>query len=128
MKKEDLPISPHLQIYKPQITSLLSISHRVTGFSLNFSLIILVSGLLCITLGEVYFLLFIEILNTIPLKIILFLTLLGFSYHLLNGIRHIFWDFGFFLENRSSAILGYIVIIFSLISSVSFSILIGLFS
>ena len=128
MKKEDLPISPHLQIYKPQITSLLSISHRVTGFSLNFSLIILVSGLLCITLGEVYFLLFIEILNTIPLKIILFLTLLGFSYHLLNGIRHIFWDFGFFLENRSSAIFGYIVIIFSLISSVSFSILIGLFS
>ena len=127
MKKEDLPISPHLQIYKPQITSLLSISHRVTGFSLNFSLIILVSGLLCITLGEVYFLLFIEILNTIPLKIILFLTLLGFSYHLLNGIRHIFWDFGFFLENRSSAIFGYIVIIFSLISSVSFSILIGLF-
>ena len=66
MKKEDLPISPHLQIYKPQITSLLSISHRVTGFALNFSLIILVSGLLCITLGEVYFLLFIEILNTIP--------------------------------------------------------------
>lgn len=128
MKKEDLPISPHLQIYKPQITSLLSISHRVTGFALNFSLIILVSGLLCITLGEVYFLLFIEILNTIPLKIILFLTLLGFSYHLLNGIRHIFWDFGFFLENRSSAIFGYIVIIFSLISSVSFSILIGLFS
>jgi len=127
MKKEDLPISPHLQIYKPQITSLLSISHRVTGFALNFSLIILVSGLLCITLGEVYFLLFIEILNTIPLKIILFLTLLGFSYHLLNGIRHIFWDFGFFLENRSSAIFGYIVIIFSLISSVSFSILIGLF-
>ncbi|MAI76084.1 MAG: succinate dehydrogenase, cytochrome b556 subunit [Pelagibacteraceae bacterium TMED65] len=128
MKKEDLPISPHLQIYKPQITSLLSISHRVTGFALNFSLIILVSGLLCITLGEVYFLLFIEILNTIPLKIILFLTLLGFSYHLLNGIRHIFWDFGFFLENRSSAIFGYVVIIFSLISSVSFSILIGLFS
>ena len=128
MKKEDLPISPHLQIYKPQITSLLSISHRVTGFALNFSLIILVSGLLCITLGEVYFLLFIEILNTVPLKIILFLTLLGFSYHLLNGIRHIFWDFGFFLENRSSAIFGYIVIIFSLISSVSFSILIGLFS
>lgn len=128
MKKDDLPISPHLQIYKPQITSLLSISHRVTGFALNFSLIILVSGLLCITLGEVYFLLFIEILNTIPLKIILFLTLLGFSYHLLNGIRHIFWDFGFFLENRSSAIFGYVVIIFSLISSVSFSILIGLFS
>ncbi len=128
MKKEDLPISPHLQIYKPQITSLLSISHRVTGFALNLSLIILVSGLLCITLGEAYFLFFIKILSTIPLKIVLFLTLLGFSYHLLNGIRHIFWDFGFFLENRSSAIFGYFVIILSLISSVSFSILIGLFS
>ncbi len=127
MKKQDLPLSPHLQIYKPQITSLLSISHRITGFALNFSLTILVIGLFCIALGETYFIYFIGILNTIPLKIILFITILGFTYHLLNGLRHILWDFGLFLENKSSTILGYLVIFFSVLSSILISTLIGLF-
>ena len=127
MKKQNLPLSPHLQIYKPQITSLLSISHRISGVALNFSLVLLVLGLLCVTLGESYFLLFISLINSIPIKIIMFLTILGFSYHFLNGIRHIIWDFGFLLGNRSSAIFGYIIIATSFISSILVSYLIGLF-
>ena len=106
MKKQDLPLSPHLQIYKPQITSLLSISHRISGVALNFVLVILVLGLLCITLGESYFELLISLINSFPIKIIIFLAILGFSYHFLNGIRHIIWDFGFLLGSRSSAIFG----------------------
>ena len=103
MKKENLPLSPHLQIYKPQITSLLSISHRISGIALNFSLIILITGLLSLSLGEYYYNLFIFIINSYPLKIFIFLTILGFSYHLLNGIRHMIWDLGFFLENPAQA-------------------------
>ena len=87
MKKQDLPLSPHLQIYKPQITSLLSISHRISGVALNFVLVILVLGLLCITLGESYFELLISLINSFPIKIIIFLAILGFSYHFLNGVR-----------------------------------------
>lgn len=128
MKKQDLPISPHLQIYKPQITSILSISHRATGFALNFSLTFLILGLLCIALGEKYFNFYLSIINSIPFKIIFLLTILSFSYHLFNGIRHIFWDFGFFLENKSSTIFGYLVIFLTLVSSISISILIGLFA
>ena len=127
MKKQDLPLSPHLQIYKPQITSLLSISHRISGVALNFMLIILVLGLLCITLGESYFELLISLINSFPIKIILFLAILGFSYHFLNGIRHIIWDFGFLLGNRSSAIFGYFIIATSFISSIFISRLLGLF-
>ncbi len=127
MKKQDLPLSPHLQIYKPQITSLLSISHRISGVALNFVLIILVLGLLCITLGESYFELLISLINSFPIKIILFLAILGFSYHFLNGIRHIIWDFGFLLGNRSSAIFGYFIIATSFISSIFISRLLGLF-
>ena len=127
MKKQDLPLSPHLQIYKPQITSLLSLSHRISGVALNFVLIIFVLGLLCITLGESYFELLISLINSFPIKIIIFLAILGFSYHFLNGIRHIIWDFGFLLENRSSAIFGYIIIASSLISSILISRLLGLF-
>ena len=127
MKKNNLPISPHLQIYKPQITSILSISHRITGVSLNFSLIIIVLGLFCLTLGEKYFTYFIFIMSSIPLKIIMFLTILGFCYHFLNGIRHIIWDFGLFLENKSSAILGYLVVALSMISSVAIALVLELF-
>ena len=127
MKKQDLPLSPHLQIYKPQITSLLSISHRISGVALNFVLLILVLGLLCITLGESYFELLISLITSFPIKIIIFLAILGFSYHFLNGIRHIIWDFGFHLGNRSSAIFGYIIIATSFISSIFISRLLGLF-
>ena len=127
MKKQDLPLSPHLQIYKPQITSLLSISHRISGVALNFVLVILVLGLLCITLGESYFELLISLINSFPIKIILFLAVLGFSYHFLNGIRHIIWDFGFLLGNKSSAIFGYFIIATSFISSIFISRLLGLF-
>ena len=127
MKKQDLPLSPHLQIYKPQITSLLSISHRISGVALNFVLVIVVLGLLCITLGESYFELLISFINSFPIKIIIFLAILGFSYHFLNGIRHIIWDFGFLLGNRSSAIFGYFIIATSIISSILISRLLGLF-
>ena len=127
MKKQDLPLSPHLQIYKPQITSLLSISHRISGVALNFMLVILVLGLLCITLGESYFELLISLITFFPIKIIIFLAILGFSYHFLNGIRHIIWDFGFLLGNRSSAIFGYFIIATSFISSILISRLLGLF-
>jgi len=127
MKKQDLPLSPHLQIYKPQITSLLSISHRISGVALNFVLVIVVLGLLCITLGESYFELLISFINSFPIKIIIFLAILGFSYHFLNGIRHIIWDFGFLLGNRSSAIFGYFIIATSIISSIFISRLLGLF-
>jgi len=127
MKKQDLPLSPHLQIYKPQITSLLSISHRISGVALNFVLVMLVLGLLCITLGESYFELLISLITFFPIKIIIFLAILGFSYHFLNGIRHIIWDFGFLLGIRSSAIFGYFIIATSIISSIFISRLLGLF-
>ena len=127
MKKQDLPLSPHLQIYKPQITSLLSISHRISGVALNFVLVMLVLGLFCITLGESYFELLISLITFFPIKIIIFLAILGFSYHFLNGIRHIIWDFGFLLGSRSSAIFGYFIIATCIISSILISRLLGLF-
>ena len=128
MKKKELPLSPHLQIYKPQITSILSITHRITGFALNFSLVLFVIGLLSISSGESYYLIYLSYLKTFPLKIIFFLTILGFIYHLLNGFRHILWDFGLFLENKSASIFGYLIIILTLISTIYLSFVLGFFS
>ena len=102
MKKSELPISPHLQIYKPQITSILSITHRITGLCLNFLILFVSLWLLSLSLGENVYSYFIMFSNTIFMKLIMSVSIFGLSYHAMNGIRHIFWDFGFFLNNSSS--------------------------
>ena len=124
MNTTNRPLSPHLQIYKPQLTSVLSISHRMTGFAL--SMIILLSPII------IYFLTYsfethqimISILRNTFVKIIFSLTLFGLLYHLCNGIRHLAWDAGYGLDLESSYKSGYVVII----SSVALTFLILLFS
>jgi succinate dehydrogenase / fumarate reductase cytochrome b subunit len=118
MKKSELPISPHLQIYKPQITSILSITHRITGVCLNFLIIFVSLWLLSLSLGENIYNYFIEFSNTIFMKLVMSISIFGLSYHAMNGIRHIFWDFGFFLNNSSALISGIIVVLSSFVLSI----------
>lgn len=127
MSKEQLPISPHLQIYKPQITSILSIAHRITGFSLNFLLILVLLWITALTHGEKTYDIFINFIFFFPVRVIVFFSILGFSYHMLNGIRHMFWDLGYFIENKSAAILGYLILIISLSLTFFLSVFLGLF-
>jgi len=117
MKKQNLPLSPHLQIYKPQITSVLSIMHRITGFSLTFIIILLIFGLLTVAIGERYYNTFILYLTSYPLKLIFFPVVYGLSYHMLNGIRHILWDFGLLISNRQATISGILIIALSILVS-----------
>ncbi len=118
MKKSELPISPHLQIYKPQITSILSIAHRISGFCLSFLIIFVSVWLLTLSLGETFYNYFIEFSNTIFMKLIMSISLFAFSYHAMNGVRHIFWDFGFFLNNSSALISGIIVVLLAFALSI----------
>ena len=119
MKKTELPISPHLQIYKPQITSVLSIGHRISGFCLNFFLLFIGLWVFSLALGETYYVLFLKLSSFFLIKFLLSIGLLGFTYHALNGVRHIFWDFGFFLDKISSSIFGIIIVLFSIGISIS---------
>ena len=118
MKKTELPISPHLQKYKPQLTSILSIAHRITGFCLNFLIIFVSLWLLSLSLGETFYNYFVEFSSTVFMKLVMSITIFGLSYHAMNGIRHIFWDFGFFLNNSSALISGIIVVSLALMLSV----------
>ena len=94
------PLSPHLQVYKPQLTSVLSISHRATGIALSAGTLYLVWQLLAAANGPDAY----EIFQGFAGSWLGLLVLLGWSvslfYHLLNGIRHLFWDagYGFTLE------------------------------
>ena len=125
--KKNLPISPHLQIYKPQITSILSITHRITGSGLNLALILLSLWIISFGLGSDVYANFVTIFETIFVKIIVYFIVLGISYHALNGIRHILWDFGLMISNKAALVSGLVIIFTSVILSFLISNFIGLF-
>ena len=109
------PLSPHLQIYKPQLTSILSITHRFTGVVLSLFSILIPFSLVFISFGSDYYQLFLQILDHIIIKIILIGTVFSLAFHLSNGVRHLFWDMGLGLSIKDSYMSGYLVILLSLV-------------
>lgn len=94
VRKRPRPLSPHLQIYKPQITSVMSIFHRITGVGLSFGTLLLVCWLTAAATGpEAYGK--VQAFMASPIGILL---LMGWSwalmYHLCTGVRHLVWDMG----------------------------------
>ena len=108
------PLSPHLQIYKPQLTSILSILHRGTGIALSMGSIILVFWVIALTLGDTTYTLYLNIINNWFGKLILFGFTFALFYHLSNGIRHLFWDAGYGYDLKQAYMSGSLVIFFSL--------------
>jgi succinate dehydrogenase / fumarate reductase cytochrome b subunit len=109
------PLSPHLTIYKSQITSIVSIFHRISGsvLSLSFmSLALILSG--DVVFSEYY--LFYNLSFKIGIYFYWFLATLGYFsilfvfFHLSNGIRHLIWDLGIGLEIKNVYITGFIVL------------------
>ena len=114
------PLSPHLQIYRWHISSLLSITHRISGVINLLALIIILFWLIVLSLGENNYESFLLIINSFFGKFILIGFTWSMSFHLLSGIRHLFWDFGYGYEIKTANISGIIVIIFSLAMTVAF--------
>ena len=88
------PLSPHLTIYRPQVTSILSIIHRATGVAMAVSMALVVWWLLAAATGPEYFALVDGLLTSWLGALILIGSAAAFFYHLLNGIRHMWWDIG----------------------------------
>lgn len=109
MSVSNRPLSPHLQIYKPQLTSITSILHRATGVALAVGTLFLVWWLMAAATGGVYF----DFVQGIMGSWIGLLVLAGFSYalfyHLCNGIRHLFWDAGYGYELETAYMSGKLV-------------------
>jgi len=104
------PLSPHLQIYRPQITSVLSISHRLTGAALGAGLLLLVYWLAALAAGDRAYAAALEVFGAWPVKIVLFLGVFAFFYHLCNGIRHLWWDTGRGFEIEQVNRSGWVVL------------------
>ena len=114
------PLSPHLQIYRWHISSLLSITHRIAGVINLLALILIFFWLVVLSLGESNYELFLSIINSFFGKSILIGLTWSMSFHLLSGIRHLVWDLGYGFEIKTANISGTIVIITSLVGTVIF--------
>ncbi len=110
MEQQDRPLSPHLQVYRPQLTSVMSISHRVCGVALSVGSLLLIYWLSAAAAGPEAFSRAQGMLGGFFGQIILFLFTYALFYHLCNGVRHLYWDSGNGLEIDAVYRTGYIVI------------------
>ena len=120
MNDSKTPLSPHLQIYRWHISSLLSITHRISGVINLLALIFIFFWLINLSLGESNYELFLLIINSFFGKFILIGFTWSMNFHLLSGIRHLAWDLGYGFEIKTANISGIIVIFFSLALTIMF--------
>ena len=114
------PLSPHLQIYRWQISSLLSIAHRISGVINLLALVFIFFWLVFLSFGESNYELFLLIINSFFGKFILIGFTWSMSFHILSGIRNVAWDLGYGFEIKTANISGIIVIICSLVLTIIF--------
>ena len=120
MKDNQNPISPHLQIYRWHISSLLSITHRIVGIANLLALILIFFWFLVLSLGESNYELFLIAINSFLGKFILIGFSWSMSFHIFSGLRHLAWDMGYGFETKTANISGILVIISSLALTVIF--------
>ena len=110
MSNQDRPLSPHLQVYRPQITSVLSIAHRASGIVLAAGLLPLLWWLAAAASGEGAFGAAQEAAGSFLGRLFLFGWTFALFYHLCNGIRHLFWDFGRGFELATVSLSGWLAV------------------
>ena len=117
MENKNNPLSPHLQVYRWHISSLLSISHRIVGI-INFIFIILISSILIFIGTDIQILEFLSKSSTGKFLTICFCW--SFSFQILNEIRHLAWDMGYGFELKVAKITGMATIFGSFVLSILF--------
>ncbi|MEQ8167245.1 MAG: succinate dehydrogenase, cytochrome b556 subunit [Alphaproteobacteria bacterium] len=100
------PLSPHLQIYKPQWTSVLSITHRATGLALALGTLLIVYWLVAAASGPEAFAAAQACIGSSLGRLALFGWSAALFYHLANGVRHLFWDAGRGFELETAYLSG----------------------
>ena len=111
------PLSPHLSIHKKVLTSVFSISHRITGISLTLGSLLITVWIVLLAMGPIYFSYYEKISTNLIFKIILFIWTIGIFYHLFNGIRYLFWSLGWGMSLKTVYFSGYLVILLTFIST-----------
>jgi succinate dehydrogenase / fumarate reductase cytochrome b subunit len=112
------PLSPHLQVYRPQLTSMMSILHRATGIALSVGALYLVIWVVFASASPPTYAMFQSFNVSIVGRIFLGGWLFCIFYHLCNGIRHLFWDAGYGFELKDAYRSGWIVVAVSVAATI----------
>ena len=112
------PLSPHIQIYSWNISSLISISHRITGVINIVALTIICFWIASFLFGNSIYVIIQNILNSFFGKFLVIGITWSFSFQILSEVRHLFWDLGYGFELKTSKISGVIVIFGSFIFTI----------
>ena len=112
------PLSPHIQIYSWNISSLISISHRITGVINILALTLICFWIASMLLGSTNYEFIYSILNSFFGKFLVIGITWSFSFQILSEIRHLFWDMGYGFELTTSKISGVIVIFGSFVITI----------
>ena len=117
MTSRERPLSPFMN-YRWQYTMTLSILHRLTGVFMSLGLMLLVYWLVSAAAGEEAYDAALDVLSMPLVKVLLFLWLLSFYYHLLNGVRHLCWDMIWGFERAVAKLTGWIVFVSAIVLTV----------
>tara|TARA_B100001741_G_C16356199_1_gene506477 strand:+ start:424 stop:810 length:387 start_codon:yes stop_codon:yes gene_type:complete len=120
MEHNKNPLSPHLQIYKWQISSLLSITHRIVGVINIFAITLICFWSLSLILGENNYETVRIFLKSFFGKFIVVSLCWTFSFHILNEIRHLAWDLGYGFDLKIAKITGFLVLFGSFVLTILF--------
>ena len=120
MQDNKNPLSPHLQIYKWQISSLLSITHRIVGIINFFAITLICFWSLYLLLGAESYGIINTFFNSFFGKFVAIGLCWTFSFHILNELRHLFWDLGYGFDLKISKITGVLALVGSFILTILF--------
>lgn len=121
MDRADRPISPHVFVYRWQITNTLSILHRMTGIVLSLGLLVAVCWLIALAGGEAGYERVRSAYSAIWFQPLYFGWIFCIFFHFANGIRHLCWDAGYGFEQHQIRIGGWLVVAFAAVATVVFS-------
>ena len=113
MAAPNRPLSPHIQVYRPQITSVLSIAHRITGVALTAGTLLLTWWLVAAAYGPDQFATVQGFIGSWIGQLLLWGFTFALFYHLGNGVRHLAWDFGWGFELGQVRSSGIAVVAFA---------------
>jgi len=112
------PLSPHLQIYRPMLTMMMSIAHRISGAANAAGFVLLVWWLVAIAAGPEAYAQVANFFASIPGRLLLFLFSWSLIHHMLGGIRHLIWDTGTGLDKTSIEVFAWLTIISSTVLTI----------
>ncbi len=110
-RRPERPLSPHLQIYRWSVTMFSSIFHRLTGIALGAGLLVVVWWLTAGPMGPAAYADFAAVAGHWFGRLVLLGFTVAFIFHMLNGVRHLFWDAGKGFEIATARLTGWLVVI-----------------